>query len=72
METDAAPDWLFEVSLRVIEKFFAPSAPEVSRLIVTLPPIQTTEPVLEPLTHTVAQASPFTSTATEFEFVVDA
>lgn len=65
METDAAPDWLFDASLRVIEKFFTPSAPEVSRLIVTFPPAQTTEPVLEPLTQTVAQTSPFTSTATE-------
>jgi hypothetical protein len=55
--------------LRVMLKFLTPSAPDVSRLIVTFPVAQITEPVEDPFTITVAPISPCTSTATEFVLI---
>ncbi len=50
-------------------KFLTPSAPEVSRFIVTFPVAQITDPVEDPFTNTVAPISPFTSTDTEFVLI---
>lgn len=72
IETNAERLWLFDASLRVTVKFFAPSAPEVSSATLALPVHPMVTPVLLPLTQTVEPISPFTSTVTEFALVTAA
>lgn len=72
IDTDAERLWLFAASLRVMEKFFTPSAPEVSSATLALPVHPMVTPVLLPLTQTVDPISPFTSTVTEFALVTAA
>ena len=69
IDTLAAVLGLLSASFNTMEKFFTPSAQEVSRFTLTFPFAAITEPVFVPFTQTEAPTSPFTSTATEFAFV---